>query len=210
VFQGFPKDGPTFLKELTANNTKDWFAGNKKRFKSQLEGPAKEFVEAVESELPGPDWNSKIFRIHRDLRFSKDKTPYNTHLRIGFFSEGRASLFFSLEAATLILGSGVFEMSKDSLERYRQAVLSKAGEELETLLAEYKAQGYRLDDPELKRVPRGYDADHSRAELLKRKSLAIWLDKPIPEEIHSPKAVSHCLQIFQDMVRFRTWLECVF
>lgn len=206
MFQGFSKDGATFLKELAQNNNKEWFAENKKRFKGNLETPAKEFVAAVEDELQG-DWKGKIFRIYRDLRFSKDKTPYNTHLRIGFSAPEEVSLFFSLEPDQLILGAGLFEFSKDGLSRLREAISGEEGERIAALLERYGDKGYRLDEPELKRVPRGYPADHPRADLLRRKSLALWWDKPIPKALFTPKALPHCLGVYQELSELRDLLK---
>lgn len=208
MFDGFPRDGVAFLQEIVDNNSKQWFATHKARFKKNLEQPAKDFAVAMEDEL-GQEWTGKVFRFYRDLRFSKDKTPYNTHMRIGFTAEGEPSLFFSLEPTQLILGSGLFELSKEALERYRQAVQDERGEQLESLLAFYEKKGYRLDEPELKRVPRGCPKDHPRADLLRRKSLALWLDKPVPKAIHGSKALAHCLGVYQELTDFRAWLRGV-
>jgi uncharacterized protein (TIGR02453 family) len=206
MFEGFPKDGVLFLKELTDNNDKEWFADQKKRFKSQLEAPAKAFVAEMEDRL-GEEWNSKIFRIYRDVRFSKDKTPYNTHLRIGFTRDGEASLFFSLEPEELILGSGVYEFSKEALTRYREAVAGSQGTELVTVIDDLQGQGFRLDEPELKRVPRGLDKDHPRGSLLRRKSLALWRNDKVPKAIHGPDAVDHCLGVFEQLADLRSWMR---
>lgn len=209
MFSGFHADGPQFLDELSNNNTKDWFHANKSRFKESLETPAKDFVAQMIDAL-GEGWKGKIFRIYRDLRFSKDKTPYNTHLRIGFFKDREAGLFFSLEPDELILGAGVFDFGKEGLVRFRDAVASdKDGKRLENLLNTHLESGYRLDEAELKKVPRGYDKEHERSVLLRRKSLALWRDSKMPKWIFGKSAVDRCLGVFEELDDLRSWLRGV-
>ena len=122
TFQGFPKEGITFLQKLERNNNRDWFQDNKQTFKSSLEQPAKTFLEDMSYRLvslSGSPMTGKIFRIYRDVRFSKDKTPYNPHIRMSFMREtkqkdcGEQPMFcFSLEPNKLTLGIGCFEFSK--------------------------------------------------------------------------------------------------
>ena len=86
MFQGFHQDGWQFLIELQHNNNREWFESQKDRFKNQLETPAKAFMDSMIGAM-APEFGAlmgKVFRIYRDVRFSKDKTPYNTHVRIAF------------------------------------------------------------------------------------------------------------------------------
>ena len=181
----FPTDAVDFFRELKANNTKEWFADNKDRHKRSVQAPSKEFAEHMTQslqELADMDLESKIFRIHRDLRFSKDKTPYKPYQHFLFSPPGRGkagpSFFFALEPDKLILGVGMFEFSKPELDIYRKSVDSVLGEELDGLLTKQLDQGHRLREPSLKKVPRGYASDHPRSELLKRKGLSVWKDLP--------------------------------
>jgi uncharacterized protein (TIGR02453 family) len=131
----------------------------------------------------------KLFRIHRDVRFSKDKTPYNTHLHLLWSRPGEATTpawFFGASPDYLTLGMGVIGLEKDNLTRFRQ-MIDTAGDDLTDAMgsAEATANVTLSDwgpDP-LKRVPKPYDADHPHAELLKRKSFAIHA--PLPSDWQS-------------------------
>jgi len=172
-----------FLAELRQNNEKAWFDANRKRYETVMKKPANAFADALCGELDaatGLSHGIKVFRIHRDIRFSKDKTPYNSHLHIAFFPETdeacRSAWMFGLEPEALALGLGSMEFPKELLERWRERVSGPDGEALAGLLAAHEARGARLSDPALKRVPAPYPQDHPRADLLRRKGLSVWID----------------------------------
>jgi uncharacterized protein (TIGR02453 family) len=184
----FPHDSARFLSDLKVNNDKTWFADNKKRYQDVIQAPAKEFVSHVEEllrERSGLAHRSRIFRIYRDLRFSKDKTPYNEHLHISFSPLERCQegpvWFFGLEVDRMVLGCGQFTFAKDALTAYRNAVLDGRGEELLSVIDGLKAAGGYMHEPDLKRVPRGFDADHERASLLLHKGLSGWITMDVKD-----------------------------
>jgi uncharacterized protein (TIGR02453 family) len=172
-----------FLKALAANNERAWFTQNKKTYEANLKIPAKQFAEELAMELEratGLSHRPKIFRINRDLRFSKDKTPYKTHLHMSFTPDSSAPIspawMFGLQRDHLVLGLGIFAFPDKALDRWRERVDGPEGEALARQLDSLLASGARMDEPKLKRVPAPYPADHPRASLLRRKGLAIWLD----------------------------------
>ena len=173
----------TFFQELEKNNNRDWFQSQKKRYELVYKKPAAAFSDMMVDQLQsltGVAHRSKTYRINRDVRFSKDKTPYNCHLHISFTPEGRdeasPSWFFGLGLEKLSLGVGVFGFSKDKLETYRRRVDGAPGEDLEELAKALQKKGVRFGDPDLKRVPKPYDSEHPRADWLKHKGLSCWLD----------------------------------
>jgi uncharacterized protein (TIGR02453 family) len=178
----FIQDAAGFLGQLKKNNNRDWFKAHKSDFDSAIKFPADIFCAEVAdglSSIAGFDISGKVFRQHRDVRFSKDKTPYNTHLHMGFFGSGgntTPGFYFALEADKVIVGGGCIGFEKQALVDYRDRVAGAEGAVLTKLLTSYEKQGWRLDDPELKRVPSGYDKDHERGTLLRRKGLALWQD----------------------------------
>ncbi|WP_282610247.1 DUF2461 domain-containing protein [Pelagibius sp. Alg239-R121] len=206
-FPGFPAAGIKFLQDLTANNNRPWFEQNRALYKKELEAPAKAFAAAMERELAqrfGVDFKGKIFRLHRDLRFSKDKTPYNTHLRMAFFpfdaAQDGQGFYFSLEPECLILGGGAMGFSKSGLETFRQAVVDDAqGHSVEAMLVGLVEGGFRLEAPELKRVPAGFDKAHPREALLRRKSLTLWRDLSDHDGVTNPRAVAFCAGVFENL-----------
>ncbi len=186
-FDCFAAEAVGFLQELKANNTKDWFAANKATYETHVKAPSKLFAEDMElalRDLTGQDHNSKIFRLHRDVRFSKDKTPYNAHLHLAFLPTGQAvqppMWFFGLSPEKLSLGCGVFQYDKGALDTFREAMAGPLGAELTRITLEMRKRGFRIGDPELKRIPRGFDKDHPHEEALRRKGFAVWMDTETP------------------------------
>ncbi|MDX8351816.1 TIGR02453 family protein [Cognatiyoonia sp. IB215182] len=189
-FDCFSPDALHFLKELKANNTKDWFAANKARYEAQLKAPGLQFADAIVgalAEMTGQDHTSKVFRIHRDVRFSKDKTPYNAHLHMAFTPAQQTSQppmwFFGLSPERLTLGCGVFQYDKESLPAFRAAMGGGTGTKLIALTDDLCKQGFRIGEPDLKRVPAGFDKDHPNAEALRRKGFATWIDNSTPASV---------------------------
>jgi len=209
-FAGFPSDTIAFLRDLKADNRRDWFQANKARYEAAYKVPAAAFCAAMVLRLQaetGDVHTAKTFRINRDLRFSKDKTPYNTHLHILFHREGaRGGLFFGLQADGLVLGGGVMSFDRGQLPAYRDAVAGKPGERLSEIVSSMLGKGLRMDAPALKRVPKGYDPDHERGDLLKRKSLVLWHDMPDQKQVTESDFTDQCAMHFQVYGDLSQWL----
>lgn len=213
-FIGFPKEGILFLAGLERNNSRAWFADNKLQYEAGLKAPANEFLAAlceVLSERLGAAFDGKIFRIHCDVRFAKDKTPYNPFVRMAFRAKGNhagaAYYYLSLEASKLILGVGTLVFSKQQLAAYRTAIDDPGqAAKLMALLADLRAKNYRIEGSELKRVPPGYPKDHKHEEMLRRKGLALWLDLKHPAELGESAFVEFCGRHFSTMRPAYDWL----
>ena len=182
-FQGIPPEAMRFLEDLSANNNRDWFQENKARYDELVKGPALVLADILAADLTratGRAQKSKLFRVHRDVRFSKDKTPYNTHIHMAFSDAAGAAnapmWFFGLDPKGFTLGVGVFAFDKPGLETFRAYVDSDAGENLSRVISELQGQGVRVAERALKRVPAPFDRDHQRGALLRRKGLAGWID----------------------------------
>ncbi len=181
-----PAAGILFLRELTANNDRDWFKANKSRFDADLKQPASLLSDVLAEELSahtGTPMNAKLFRIHRDVRFSTDKTPYNTHMRFAFWPSGAAlktpmsgpAFYMSVEPEEVIAGAGAIGFEPGAISRYRNRIVGGEANTLSGLLKSLTADGLRIDPPELKRLPRGFSATNPAEEtLLRRKGLAAW------------------------------------
>lgn len=223
IFNGFPREGLEFLKKLAQNNNREWFQQHKETFKKYLEAPAKSFVEAMEMRfeqlLPGSQAvGGKIFRIYRDIRFSKDKTPYKTHIGI-CFTEGKSKydggcsqpiFYFHLAPPKLTLGAGVHKFSREMLDSYRDAVVDdEKGAELSRVIDEMEGIGYEVKGTHYKRVPHNYDKDHPRAELLLHNRLYISYTAPLPKVISSPDLVEHSMNEYKKMRPVNEWLKAL-
>ncbi|MEO0911592.1 MAG: DUF2461 domain-containing protein [Pseudomonadota bacterium] len=203
-FTGFTPGALSFLQTLHENNDRAWFNANRKAYEADVKAPATLLAERLAQEveaLTGHPHNAKLFRIHRDTRFSKDKTPYNTHIRIALTPQGLGPLpgwFFGVGLAKLSLGTGLFAFSKEELAAFRARVASDGARVEEVLNAQIE-KGARLDPPELKRVPHGLPKDHPQADLFRHKSLTAWRDYGNPMILSDPDLVSMCLRDFKSL-----------
>ena len=176
-FAGFPKESLQYLKDLAANNNREWFKAHEDDYRRFVLTPAQDFVIAFGERLktiskgisydPQTNGSGSIMRIYRDIRFSKDKTPYHTYLRIIFWEGSlkkteNPGYYFSMEPDKAVLYSGLHMFSKELLERYRQAVLDPGlGEDLEAAVQAVKQAGkFDVGGESYKRVPAGFPADH--------------------------------------------------
>ena len=171
-----------FLRELQANNTREWFAENKERYQQDVQEPAVEFVADFTPHLAGISRNFRadarpiggsLFRIHRDVRFCKDKTPYKTHTGIHFRhrSAGDAhapGFYLHLEPGTVFAAAGIWHPDTATQRRIRDAIAGDARAWKRATGAPF-APTYSLTGDALKRPPPGFDATHPLIEDLKRK-----------------------------------------
>ncbi|MCV3270733.1 DUF2461 domain-containing protein [Roseobacter sinensis] len=204
AFDHFSPAALTFLRDLKANNRRDWFQANKPVYEAEIRDPAKHFgvaMSAALEALTGAPHLPKIYRINRDIRFSKDKTPYNTHLHLSFAPQPATAntpmWFFGLNTEKLSLGCGVFQFDKPGLAAFRARVSGTAGAQLIDLTARLAGKGVRVSPPELKRVPPGFDAAHPHSEVLRRKGFAAWIDLPDTRFVTAPGLVKRTTQALE-------------
>jgi uncharacterized protein (TIGR02453 family) len=207
----FPGDTPQFLKELGKNNNKPWFDANKKRFQDNVQAPALEFVRAmaprlkkISPHLVADDRKSggSMMRIYRDVRFSKDKSPYNTHVALRFMTEaGGCGYYMSIQADGVMLGSGAWQPDKDPLLAIRKAIAA----DCKAFTAAFSVKGWSPGGETLARPPQGFDKEHPCMEHLKRKDFVLFRNLPvsvlnkadladqIASEFADTKALNKCL-----------------
>jgi uncharacterized protein (TIGR02453 family) len=172
-----------FLRELKAHNDREWFAANKQRYERDVRGPVLQFVDDFAAPLakisrqvvadPRPVGGS-MFRLHRDTRFSKDKSPYKTHVGIQFrHRQGRdvhaPCYYLHLEPGRVFAGAGIWHPDAAALAGLRTAVATKAAEWKKAMAGAAFKRECSLEGDSLKRPPRGFDPDHPLIEDLKRK-----------------------------------------
>lgn len=186
ISAGYQPETFTFLKSLAANNTKAWFEANKSDYQHFVKKPSDVFRPALEealAELTGSEIASKQFRINRDLRFSRDKTPYNTHVRMAFWPMGSAfggkdaqppSFLLSIEPDHIRIGTGCMAFSKPALTAFLHAVETGEGDTLLALLRKLQGDGFEIPEPDLAMVPKGFPRDHPHAGLARHKGLGVW------------------------------------
>jgi uncharacterized protein (TIGR02453 family) len=206
-FTGFTDETLGFLAGLKANNTRDWFNENRKAYEAAVKQPAEAFADIMAGELEtltGVAHKPKLFRINRDIRFSKDKTPYNTHVHSAWMpvdgGEGAPAWMFGLSTEYCTLGCGVFEFPKGILATYRHKIAMEYGDDLGRIVGGLKADGYRLQEPALKRVPPGFPDDHPWVELSLHKGIMLWRDLEAPDAATKPDLMDRCLRHFGELL----------
>lgn len=225
-FTGFPKEGLQFLKELQKNNNPVWFNANKDSFLENLIKPSQSFVESFGGILrknvskkiqydTRTNGSGSIFRIYRDIRFSKDKTPYKTHVGILFWQGDKKKMenpgiYFHLEPQGAQIHVGHYGFSKTALEKYRKAVIHKKwGTELEAVVKKIRqTDKYIVNGEYYKTIPRGFDPDHERAAFLKYNGLfasSPWIAKELLTQKKLPEVcMAHCkymVPVFDWLIR---------
>ena len=219
-FAGFPREGIDFLRDLAVNNNKPWFEANRRGYDEGLLEPGRLFVGAMGMALsefaPGihaePRVSGSIFRIHRDIRFSRDKRPYKPNFDMWFWQGDRHSrdcpgFFLRLAPDRVKVGAGRYRFDKAPLEAFRLAVADeRRGSALEQALKAVRAAGGEVGGEHYKRVPRGFDADHPRADLLRYNALHAWIEGPLPPEAHSADFVEYCAERCRKLSPVQRWI----
>lgn len=219
-FAGFEKATLDFLRGLGANNEKPWFDAHRGDYEAHFVVPAKAFVSAVAGPLAElapevnaePRINGSIFRINRDIRFSKDKRPYKDHLDLWFWEGHRkgavSGFFFRLTAERLILGAGAHLFDKDRLAAYRQAVVDPVkGEALRRALDELAASGHGVQGQHYAKLPRGFEAEtEDQARLLRHKALWPAIEEAHPTALSSAELVPYCAAKWREVAPLHRWL----
>ena len=178
-----------FLKELEKNNNRDWFDENKTIFKKH-ETSVKRFFTSVLEGLRSADEIEKLkmFRIYRDVRFSKDKTPYKSHLAGSFTRTGaklRGGYYMHIKPGDSFIAAGFWEPNKEDLFRIRKELELDADEFREIIGAtSFKKIWGELVGDELKTAPKGFDKEHKDIDLIKKKQF-IFVRKFTDEEVIS-------------------------
>jgi uncharacterized protein (TIGR02453 family) len=168
-FRGWPDAALDFYERLEADNTKAFWTAHKDVYEDQVRAP----FEALGAQIADEFGPLRIFRPYRDVRFSKDKSPYKTRCYGVAEGEGGEAYYVELSARGLVAASGYWMMANDQLARYRAAVDDAAtGPQLAVAVDEVRAAGLTVEGHALKTAPRGWPRDHPRIELLRHKSLA--------------------------------------
>ncbi|MFC6934680.1 DUF2461 domain-containing protein [Actinomadura yumaensis] len=164
AFSGFGEAAFEFYEGLLADNSRSYWTARKSDYERHVRGPMGELCAELEDEF-GP---AKLFRPYRDVRFSKDKTPYKTH-QGGITPEG---FYVQVDADGLMVAGGMYAPTTEQLHRYRAAVDEDlSGKELETIVDGLREEGLEIGGDRLKTRPRGTPPDHPRLDLLRHRSL---------------------------------------
>lgn len=209
-FQGFYPEALTFFEELEKDNSKTFWEAHKSIWEEKVRQPMQDFLEAFEGEIPP----LRMFRPNRDVRFSKDKSPYK--LWTGATSEARGvggvGYYIRLGPTGLSVACGAYVMAKDQLDRFRDAIdhpLSGSQfEEMIGVLAALSLPVMSGGEAPLKTVPSGYPKDHPRAEYLRWKGVAVVKSFDKDEGwLYTSEAVEKVRAIWRGVEPLKVWLD---
>jgi uncharacterized protein (TIGR02453 family) len=220
TFTGFPDEGLTFFRELALHNYKSWFDAHRDDFDRYVMIPARALVIALGERFnkltPGinadPRINQSIFRINRDTRFSRDKTPYKTHLAMVFWQGAgprmeRPSFYLHIDPEKVLLGGGIYMFPSYTLTPYRQALVDPMyGPALAKAVQAVTGAGFVIGGRHYKKTPRGFDPDHENAALLLHNGLYAGREMAHPVELHSEDFPDFVISRYEHMLPLHDWL----
>jgi uncharacterized protein (TIGR02453 family) len=221
TFGGFSEKMISFFRGLDRNNNRDWFAPRKEIFENQVRTPMIEAAAAVNEAIKKFALDSAaaepakcLYRIYRDTRFSKDKTPYKTHIgaiypRKGLPKHGGASFYFGVSHKAVQVAGGVYEPGPEELAALRQAIARDQRGFLKLIEDPKIAKAMEpVKGDKLTRVPKGYesDAESPVADYLKRKAVYWYIELP-PKLALSPRLVKEVVTRFKLMAPAMEWMN---
>ncbi|MGO9080516.1 MAG: DUF2461 domain-containing protein [Streptosporangiaceae bacterium] len=200
TFQGWPEEALDFYEGLAADNSKSYWTAHRQVYEACVLAPMTDLVADLAPQF-GP---GKIFRPYRDVRFSKDKSPYRTEIG-AVIGDG----YVRLSADGLAAGNGMYMMSADQLSRYRQAVAQEqSGAELAAVIGAVEGEQIAVRGrEELKTAPRGYPADHQRIGLLRCKGLIAWREWPAGPWLGTAEPSARIARFLTVTQPFADWLR---
>jgi uncharacterized protein (TIGR02453 family) len=207
-FHGFPADAFEWFRGIETDNSKHYFSTHRETYEVAVRDALQGLLEELAAEFGG---TVKMFRQHRDVRFSRDKSPYKarTYGVIAERSGGRTALYAQLSSEGLFAGTGYYVLATDQLARFRDAVVNDVtGPELESAVRGVETAGVETFGEALRTAPRGYPRDHPRIELLRHKSL-IGGRRADPGlgGIARDTALAHTRETWRACEPLNSWLE---
>lgn len=218
AFRGFPSEGIAFLGDLKQNNNRDWFTPRLDSYKRLVRDPMVELIQAVHREMLrfAPAYVGEpakcLYRVYRDTRFSKDKTPYKTHAgalfwRTSLDKNSGAGFYFAISAEDLAIGGGIYMPSPKALLAIREKISANPAAFRET----FETRGIKrlvgeLQGEQSARVPKGFRADDPAADLIRHKRFVLYktLD---PAMATKPRVVAEIVSRFEAMAPFVEFLD---
>ncbi len=207
TFEGFGPKVRDWFKGLESDNSKQYFTAHRDFFEESIRNQMEALLTELSEEFGG---EIKMFRQNRDIRFSRDKSPYKTNTYgILYGTEIAAQgLYASISADGLLAGSGYHMMASDQLDRFRQAVAdSRLGPQLLTRIVTAQEQGLELWGETLTTAPRGYPRDHEQIELLRRKNLTLGRALKLGHGIRRPEGLEFVAKTWRTAGPVTTWLD---
>ena len=215
----FTKDTIKYFSRLKRNNNRKWYDAHREELEQNVMEPARIFImhmgDCLRQIAPDiqaiPQIDKSIFRLHRDVRFSKNKAPYKTNLGI-FLWEGPAKkmecsgFYLGIEPKLFFVGLGMYMFTPDQIKKFRETVYDTANaEELNKIIKNLK-KGYKINNTHFKKVPRGFEKEYKYADLLKYNGLYAFYESDTLEELFETDQIKFLYKKFKDMLPLHKWL----
>jgi uncharacterized protein (TIGR02453 family) len=187
-FPGFPQEGIEFFRKLQKNNRREWFQPRKDIFETQLKQPMRELVHEVNREMArfAPEYvtdpDKAIYRIYRDTRFSKDKTPYKDHIAASFHrssggNHSEGGFYFAVSHKEVAIGGGIYMPAPETLKAIRHHVAEHHAEFRKLIRSKAVRSLYgEMQGEQLTRPPKGFTPDHPAADLVRYKQMLFYVE----------------------------------
>lgn len=220
ALKDFPKKTIIYLKKLSKNNNREWFEANRDLYNSDFLEPSIQFIVDMGDKLQDidpdivaiPKVDKSIFRLHRDVRFGKDKTPYKTNAGL-YFWNGKvkkmeaSGFYFHLEPKLFGVGLGIYMFPPHLLKKYRDVVSNPASaKELHQIIRSLEKKGYTIGGKKYKKTPKSYDPNTLYPGYLLFDGIYAWYESENFKKIDGGKAVNVIFKIFKDMLPLHKWL----
>jgi uncharacterized protein (TIGR02453 family) len=217
VFGGFPDNSLKFLRKLKKNNNREWFNEHKPEYVADIKEPMESLLAALEIRMKEImpeieiDPKKSIYRIYRDIRFSKDKTPYKTHAGAAFTVSGRdrkydPGYYFHISPEEIIVAGGAYSPPSEQLKAIRNALAEEYKDFRKIIKKKDFVEHFeQLDGDSLTRLPRGFDAGHPVEELLKKKAFYCWASME-PKIALDEEFIDILVNYFKSMTPLVKWL----
>jgi uncharacterized protein (TIGR02453 family) len=207
AFHGFAPEAFEWFAGLERDNSKAYFTATRERYEIDVRGAFEAMLDELRETFGG---EVKVFRQYRDLRFSRDRSPYKTRTYAVLHDVAGPGwgYYAQISAQGLYAGTGYHQMARDQLDRFRDAVAGEeAGPALADAVAAARGAGLDVLGETLRTAPRGYPREHPRIELLRMKSMVAGRSLPGAGGIGREEAVGHVAQTWRAAEPINAWLD---
>ncbi|MEA2110774.1 MAG: DUF2461 domain-containing protein [Campylobacterota bacterium] len=218
-FVCFSKESLNFLERIRKNNTKEWFEAHRSEYEALILQPSREAATEIGEHLQAleptvnaiPKINGSLFRIYRDIRFSKDKTPIKSRIGLIFWQgSGKrmqsSSFYLHFSPDELFVAVGIRGFSSETLVIYREYIKNREHcKNLHVILEDMKSKGFLLPEPKYKRLPRGFEKNMEFEELAKFASMFTYKTFSA-KAIHSKELIHTLYETYEAMFPLQQWV----
>ena len=218
-FVCFSKKSLDFLQDIRDNNTKEWFEAHRSEYENLILEPCREAAVEIGEHLQAleptvnaiPKINGSLFRIYRDIRFSKDKTPIKSRIGLIFWQgNGKrmqsSSFYLHFSPDDLFVSVGIRGFSNETLATYREYIKNREHREnLHVILQQMKERGFLVPKPKYKRLPRGFDKEMSHEELARFASMYVYKLFPA-KTVYSKDLIATLFETYEAMLPLQQWV----